>query len=50
MFASGLVIQIIPPKVLHEMYHHTATETLYHLCGARISWTSTLAECLINLA
>ena len=24
-------------------YHHTATENLHQLCGAKISWTSTLA-------
>ena len=27
---------------LHEMYHHTATESLHCLCGAKISWTLTL--------
>ena len=25
------------------MYHHTATESLYCLCGAKIGWTPTLA-------
>ena len=28
---------------LTRKYHHTATESLYHLCGAKISWTPTLA-------
>ena len=26
-------------KILARMYQHTATESLYHLCGAKISWT-----------
>ena len=28
---------------LTRKYHHTATESLYHLFGAKISWTPTLA-------
>ena len=28
---------------LTTKYHHTATESLYQLCGAKISWTPTLA-------
>ena len=29
---------------LTRMYHHTATESLYHLHGAKIRWTPTLVE------
>ena len=40
--ASGLVIQIISPS-LERKYHHTGTESLYPLCGEKISWAPTLA-------
>ena len=29
---------------LTSIYHHTATEGLYRLCVAKVSWTSMLAE------
>ena len=30
-------------QTLTKKYHHTATESLYHLCAAKINWTLTLA-------
>ena len=39
---SGLAIQVIPPKV-YTKHHHTATESLYRLRGAKSSWTPSLA-------
>ena len=29
-------------QILTRKYHHTATESLYRLCGAKTNWTSTL--------
>ena len=40
--ASGLDTNDFPQSLTNK-YHHTATESLYQLCGAKISWTPTLA-------
>ena len=48
MLVLGFVAQIISLKVFTnvteaESLHHTATESLHHLCIAKISWTPALA-------
>ena len=47
--ASDLVIQIISPS-LERKYHHAGSESLYPLCGEKMSWAPTLVRVSINLA
>ena len=41
--ASDLVIQIISPS-LERKYHHAGSESLYPLCGDKMSWAPTLVR------